>query len=92
MLYIHCLSRLNLTSVLRCQHPKPLTSILKMEAACNCETLYSPVHGVITHINIHREHMELYGLLVKVKVKVKFTLEQATKTQRESRGIGLLFL
>jgi len=27
-----------------------------------------------------------------VKVKVKFTLEQATKVQRESRGIALLFL
>ena len=26
-----------------------------------------------------------------VKVKVKFTLEQATKTQRGSRGIALLF-
>jgi len=26
------------------------------------------------------------------KVKVKFTLEQATKAQRGSRGIALLFL
>jgi len=30
-------------------------------------------------------------LLVKLKVKVKFTLEQATKAQRGSRGIALLF-
>jgi hypothetical protein len=29
---------------------------------------------------------------VKVKVKVKFTLEQATKAQRGSRDIALLFL
>jgi hypothetical protein len=29
---------------------------------------------------------------VKVKVKVKFTLEQATKAQRRSRYIALLFL
>jgi len=29
---------------------------------------------------------------VKVKVKAKFTLEQATKAKRESRGIALLFL
>jgi hypothetical protein len=29
---------------------------------------------------------------VKVKVKVKFTLEQATKAHRGSRGIALLFL
>jgi hypothetical protein len=29
---------------------------------------------------------------VKVKVKVKFTLEQATKAQRGSRGIALTFL
>jgi hypothetical protein len=28
----------------------------------------------------------------KVKVKVKFTLELATKAQRVSRGIALLFL
>ena len=27
-----------------------------------------------------------------IKVKVKFTLEQATKAQRGSRGIALLFL
>jgi len=29
---------------------------------------------------------------IKVKVKLKFTLEQATKAQRGSRGIALLFL
>jgi hypothetical protein len=29
---------------------------------------------------------------VKVKVKVKFTLEQATKAHKGSRGIALLFL
>ena len=28
----------------------------------------------------------------KVNVKVKFTLEQATKAQRGSKGIALLFL
>jgi hypothetical protein len=31
-------------------------------------------------------------LLYLVNVKVKVTLEQATKTQRGSRGIALLFL
>jgi hypothetical protein len=30
-------------------------------------------------------------VLVEVKVKVKFTLEQATKAQRGRRGIALLF-
>jgi hypothetical protein len=30
--------------------------------------------------------------MAKVKVKVKFTLEQAMKAQRGSRGIALLFL
>jgi len=29
---------------------------------------------------------------IKVKAKVKFTLEQTTKAQRRSRGIALLFL
>ena len=28
---------------------------------------------------------------VRVKVKVKFSLEKATKAQRRSRGIALLF-
>jgi hypothetical protein len=31
-------------------------------------------------------------ILYIVKVKVKFTLEQATKAQRRSRGIAVLFL
>jgi hypothetical protein len=30
--------------------------------------------------------------IIKVKVKVKFTPEQATKAQRGSRGTALLFL
>jgi hypothetical protein len=30
--------------------------------------------------------------LVKVKVKIKFALEQATKSQRGSRGIALLLI
>jgi hypothetical protein len=29
---------------------------------------------------------------MKIKVKVKVTLEQATKTQRGNRGIALLYL
>jgi hypothetical protein len=32
------------------------------------------------------------GIFVKAKVKVNFTLKQATKAQRGSRGIDLLFL
>jgi len=31
------------------------------------------------------------GWAIKVNVKVKFTLEQATKAQRGSRGVVLLF-
>jgi hypothetical protein len=33
----------------------------------------------------------LFILIGKVKVKVKFTLEQATKAKRGSRGIAKLF-
>ena len=32
------------------------------------------------------------SLCIKVKVKVKFTLEQATKAQKGSKGIALLSL
>jgi hypothetical protein len=36
--------------------------------------------------------LTLWLLVYMVKVKVKFTLEEATKAQRGSRDIGLLFL
>jgi len=36
--------------------------------------------------------MSALGMRAKVKVKVRFTLELATKAQRGSRGIALLFL
>jgi hypothetical protein len=32
------------------------------------------------------------SVFINIKVKVKFTLEQAMKAQRGSRGIALLFL
>jgi len=35
--------------------------------------------------------MEDYSIFDRAKVKVKFTLEEATKAQRRSRGIALLF-
>jgi hypothetical protein len=35
--------------------------------------------------------LSLYGIMSKVKIKVSFTLEQATKTQRGRRGIAVLF-
>jgi len=38
------------------------------------------------------EYKNVLTLHIEVKVKVKFTLEQAKKIQRESRGIALLFL
>jgi hypothetical protein len=42
-------------------------------------------------LNLYREKIyQVPG--EKVKVKVKFTLEQATKAQRGSRGIALFFL
>jgi hypothetical protein len=36
--------------------------------------------------------LELHGYRFLGEVKVKFTLEQATKVQRGSRGIAILFL
>jgi hypothetical protein len=42
-------------------------------------------------INKHKIYL-LAETYVKVKVMVKFTLEQATKAQRGSGGIALLFL
>jgi hypothetical protein len=36
--------------------------------------------------------MDTGSVLQPIEVKVKFTLEQATKAQRGSRGIALLFI
>ena len=36
--------------------------------------------------------LQLYLVLLGLKVKVKFTLEQAVKAQRWSRGVALPFL
>jgi hypothetical protein len=51
---------------------------------------------IIIQTNFVKKMLALvYGnqnLKVKVNVKVKFTVEQATKTQTGSRGITLLFI
>ena len=44
----------------------------------------------LKHINVQSIHKDLDHRMVKVKVK--FTLEQAMMAQRGSRGIALLFL
>ena len=46
---------------------------------------------VCSKLHVTFNFSSLFGT-VKVKVKVKFTLEQATKARRGSRGIALLFL
>jgi hypothetical protein len=46
----------------------------------------------ILNQSIRRHDCTCIRNFVKVKVKVKFTLEQATKAQRGSRGIALPFL
>jgi hypothetical protein len=45
----------------------------------------------MTVFTINR-NFTLFLQYIKVKVKVKLTLEQAMKAQRGSRGIALLFL
>jgi hypothetical protein len=47
---------------------------------------------LLTVTGIFQQILVKFPNVVKVKVKVKFTLEQATKTQRGSGGIALLFL
>jgi len=42
-------------------------------------------------VRASKEEEYLY-ITIFIKVKVKFTLEQATKAQRGSRGIPLFFL
>jgi len=53
-----------------------------------CNGMNSTKKSLLTPTNCKRTSM----YVGKGKVKVKFTLEQATKAQRGSRGIALLFL
>jgi len=56
--------------------------------------------NLVAHISANRvlkckllwQTVEFLTFRVKVKVKVKFTLEQGTKAYRGSRGIAILFL
>ena len=43
-------------------------------------------------IVLRSEVKEAKGYIIVVKAKIKFTLEQATKAQRGSRSIDILFL
>ena len=57
---------------------KPIKGRCAADVCLNVTCFWVPTHRILS------------GL--KVKVKVKFTLQQATKAQRGSRGIFLLFL
>jgi len=48
-------------------------------------------HGVYSYSLRNKQNM-YSGEVARVKVKVKFTLEQATRAQRGSRDTALLFL
>jgi len=48
--------------------------------------------NTLTFRNIKQKDLVFVRYKVQVQVQVKFTLEQATKSQKRSRGITLLFL
>ena len=57
----------------------------------NNEIHIFPSLDILVFHGLWCQHSTNYGI-VCIKVEVKFTLEQATKTQKGSRGIALLFL
>jgi hypothetical protein len=59
------------------------------EVLLNINAGQDSIRIVMQEIFVHRQQLE--GR-IKVKIKVKFTLEQTTKARRGSRGISLLFL
>ena len=62
---------------------------------CNGREATLSAYHSSAQVKMHGGTFALPGLTMavgKVKVKVKFTLEQATKTQRGSRSIAVLFL
>jgi Na+-transporting NADH:ubiquinone oxidoreductase subunit NqrF len=64
------------------------------ERTCACRAVVVKSEGNIPPGR--RSHRRKYNIKMDlkryIKVKVKFTLEQATKAQRDSRGIPVLFL
>jgi hypothetical protein len=72
-----------------------------MTVYINCGSFhYSLLHASLVSIYCTKLALKFVGvpttncthLQVKVKIKVNFTLEQATRAQRGSRDIALLFL
>jgi predicted secreted Zn-dependent protease len=61
---------------------------------CGCDFTFCAVYGAVRSGNVSFwMHVRVCVVLEQsVKVKVKVTLEQATKAQRGSRGIAVLFL
>jgi len=62
-------------------------------SACEIQTPGNHPKESIQHSG-HGESLKsrIFKFLESVKVKVKFTLEQATKAHRGSRGIAVLFV
>ena len=54
-----------------------------------CTVIFNKLEKIVHLVSFTIEKCTTY--LIKVKVKVKFTLEQATKAQRGSRGIDIHF-
>ena len=67
------------------------TVLTELHDLCACiRTQYRYVsYGLCANISV--QYMQL-NVNVKLEAKVKFTLEQATKAERERRGIAILFL
>jgi hypothetical protein len=75
-----------------------LPGILEISSLLQNQKVHYHVHNspLLVAILCHgdQDHIILqycFKVKVMVRVKVKFTLEQATKAQRGSRGIALLF-
>jgi BarA-like signal transduction histidine kinase len=79
----------------RCKYDVPclsLTSAVRTSAARHEEEvvrLCSICHSLMLELLTRSRFKNGF---IKGKVQVNFTLEQATKTQRGSRGIAILFL
>jgi hypothetical protein len=58
--------------------------------AKTCTVIFNKLKKMVHLVGFTIEKCTIY--LIKVKVKVKFTLEQATRAQKGRRGIALLYL
>jgi len=82
----HSIDSLQKTAILGTSH------IIRKVLQCEARSLSGGHHCWFKRITRKNRPVTREIIIIIIIIKVKFTLEQATKAQRGSRGIAILFL